>query len=122
MKLIKQHATNALEQGIALRLTQEHPFGDKSNTRARTDHALESRLESDIFTKDYAHLFGHPSGGHACRQPTRLQHHNLPLDEPRTRQNLRNLRGLTASRGSRQHHGARTAHAFSDLGRGAQYR
>ena len=79
MKFIKQHATNALEQWITLRLAQEHPFGDKSNARARTDHALEPRLESHILAKGHAHLLGHPSRGHACRQPTRLQHHNLPF-------------------------------------------
>jgi hypothetical protein len=114
MELVEQDATDPGQRRVALRLTQEHALSHEPDARARPDRALEARLEPDFLAQLAPELLRHAARRHARRKPPGLEHDDLPVDDPRAQHDLRDLRGLAASGGRREHH-APAAHRADDL-------
>ena len=80
MKFIKDHQLDAVQLGIALDHSCQHPFRHHFKPRLRANAALRAHPITDRFAGLLVQEFRQPLRHIACRQAARLQQDNSPLN------------------------------------------
>ena len=116
MKFVKHNNGDAFEILCSLRQTNEETIGHKKYFCLRAFDSLISRAISHKSTFAHSHLECNSSRDGACRQASRLQHHDATIAcDTRFQQDLRDLGGFSRTSLCNEHQFSIDRNSLNDL-------
>ncbi len=111
VELVEDHRADAAQIGIAGEASQEDALGDEADARALRGALVEAHLVAHAFAHLLAELFGDEARGQTRGDATRLEDHDLSVDQIQERR--RHACGLSRAWLGDDHHAATRTHGLA---------